>query len=411
MPAVSLPDRMVKAITRAVGDFPLKTIIDSGHKLNSYIRCRKPPIEEKNVKQQVHDLEEMIDADPERFKLPTMVPDADDDHAVKIYMERRQQKIKSLLKTRNYAWRPIQFDEHESLLYLLGRAPQEYAVLLKIFKEIEKRDPTFKPQSFFDFGAGVGTGTWAVSELWKKHIYEYYLVDASKHMNDLSDLLLRDGDPNKQMFLRNVNHRQFLPARETKFDIVLSAFSMFEMPSLKNRLEVAQNLWNKTSGYLIFVEVGTNAGFKLLNEIREYLMHVKQHNAEEAYVFSPCPHDLNCPRYQLNDGTPCNFEASYNTLPFSGPVTIHKELYSYFVIKKGPSTCSADQWPRIIRPTLVRSKHTVCRMCTKEGKLQEIIFTQSKHGKWCHRTARHSQWGDQYPVESMTLPEKEIVEE
>lgn len=39
------------------------------------------------------------------------------------------------------------------------------------------------------------------------------------------------------------------------------------------------------------------------------------------------------------------------------------------------------KWPRIVRPTLVRSKHTVCRMCTAEGQLKEVVATASKHGK------------------------------
>lgn len=41
-----------------------------------------------------------------------------------------------------------------------------------------------------------------------------------------------------------------------------------------------------------------------------------------------------------------------------------------------------EQWPRIVQPVLVRSKHSICRMCTSSGKLQELIFTASKHGKY-----------------------------
>jgi ribosomal protein RSM22 (predicted rRNA methylase) len=33
----------------------------------------------------------------------------------------------------------------------------------------------------------------------------------------------------------------------------------------------------------------------------------------------------------------------------------------------------------------------------KNGKLQEVIFTASKHGKWSYRCARGSDWGDQFP--------------
>lgn len=82
----------------------------------------------------------------------------------------------------------------------------------RIFGEIMKRNPEFKPRSFFDFGAGVGSGTWAAAEFWKQSLYEYYLVDASGDMNNLSDLVLRNGDANRPLSLRNVYHRQFLPS-------------------------------------------------------------------------------------------------------------------------------------------------------------------------------------------------------
>jgi ribosomal protein RSM22 (predicted rRNA methylase) len=47
----------------------------------------------------------------------------------------------------------------------------------------------------------------------------------------------------------------------------------------------------------------------------------------------------------------------------------------------GPRPDDEVQWPRIVRNPLVRKKHTICRMCVPAGKLQEIIFTASKHGK------------------------------
>lgn len=94
----------------------------------------------------------------------------------------------------------------------MGRSALEYAVVQRVFNEIAQRHPDFKPSSFFDFGAGVGTGTWAASQLWKQSLYEYFLVDNSREMNELSDLILRGGDANKHMSLKNVYYRQFLPA-------------------------------------------------------------------------------------------------------------------------------------------------------------------------------------------------------
>lgn len=179
----------------------------------------------------------------------------------------------------------------------------------------------------------------------------------------------------------------------------MSAYSLLELPTLKNRLELITNLWNKTSNYLVFIEYGSNAGYKVINEVREYLLELNKVNQEEAFIFAPCPHEDTCPRFALNDGTPCNFVVSYNTLPLLGPTAVHKELYSYLVVKKGRRTDEPDSsWPRVIRPTLVRAKHSICRLCTEQGKLQEIIFTASKQGKMVYRCAKATRWGDRIPV-------------
>lgn len=121
-------------------------------------------------------------------------------------------KVERILKSQTYHWEPIVYDNYKTLQYLLGRSAQEYSTITRIFTEIQSRDPTFQPRSFFDFGSGVGTGLWAAANLWKSSIFEYFLVDSSRSMNDLADLILRDGDENKHMELRNVNFRQFFPA-------------------------------------------------------------------------------------------------------------------------------------------------------------------------------------------------------
>lgn len=123
-----------------------------------------------------------------------------------------KQEVRKEYYKKNYNWQPILYDSNTAWMYLFGRGEKEYAAIRQVFNEILKRDPEFQPQSFFDFGAGIGTGTWAASELWKNTLREYFLVDESRDMNDLSELILRDGNENKNMCLNNIFYRQFLPA-------------------------------------------------------------------------------------------------------------------------------------------------------------------------------------------------------
>jgi len=55
-------------------------------------------------------------------------------------------------------------------------------------------------------------------------------------------------------------------------------------------------------------------------------------------------------------------------------------LRKFLFIDKRPE--DDEQWPRIVRDVLKRSKHIICRMCTNSGELKEEIFTKYKHGKY-----------------------------
>ncbi|CAH1985197.1 unnamed protein product [Acanthoscelides obtectus] len=288
--------------------------------------------------------------------------------------------------------------KYEFVFYrYLGRSAAEYAVLVKILGEIQARDPEFKPNSLFDFGSGTGTASWAANTYWKNSIFEYYNVDTSRDMNDLAQLLLQGGTSTGVM-PKGVFFRQFLPASNTTYDLVVSAYTMFEMPSAHDRLSNVLNLWNKTEKYLVIVEQGTNAGFKIINELRDFILQIQKEKSK-GHVFSPCPHDNICPRFVLDDGTPCNFEVKYFTLPIGASSQQKRELYSYVVLKKGKRNEEEPKWPRLVRPTLVRSKHTICRMCSPNGQLREVIFTASKHTKPVYHCARSTKWGDRLPME------------
>lgn len=206
----------------------------------------------------------------------------------------------------NYNWQPVVYDEFKARTYLFGRSDKEYAAIFTVLKEIVKRDPQFEPNSFFDFGSGVGTGSWAVSELWNKSVYEYFCVDHSGHMNDLAELILRDGNEQKAVSLKNVFYRQFLPASDEvhtflsyyieyltflsifqfKSHLILSAFTLNELPDMKTRLDTLLTLWKKCDGYFVLIENGTKAGFKLIEEARDLILHQSKRD-QSAYLFAP----------------------------------------------------------------------------------------------------------------------------
>lgn len=71
-----------------------------------------------------------------------------------------------------------------------------------------------------------------------------------------------------------------------KSHLILSAFTLNELPNLKTRLNTLQTLWKKCDGYMVLIENGTNAGFKLIEEARAFILQQSiQDNS--AYLFAP----------------------------------------------------------------------------------------------------------------------------
>ncbi|XP_053685073.1 methyltransferase-like protein 17, mitochondrial [Sabethes cyaneus] len=392
---ISVPNSIASAIVKSCKDHPLKALITEGAKLDNFVRSRKAPLERDELRKKISKLKQDVGQEICNKRDTEAMTEEQTTYLNKVIDAQSMKRAKQTI----YAWKPIGYDEFKGLQYLLGRSATEYAVLTQIFEEIRKRNPEFKPRSFLDFGSGVGTGTWAAANLWKENIFEYVSIDASAEMNDLAELILRGGDSNKTMSLRNVFYRQFLPAsHNSKYDIVLSAFSLFELPTKQTRLDVVENLWNKCDEFLVLVEHGSLAGFSLIDEARQFLIDKNSADGCEYHIFAPCPHSQPCPRVSLADGTPCNFEVTYNQLPILNPAAASKYPYSYVVFRKGISTAQQDKYPRLVRSTLVRARHSICRMCTDQGELREVIFSASKHGKNLYRCARSSEWGDQLPI-------------
>lgn len=59
-----------------------------------------------------------------------------------------------------------------------------------------------------------------------------------------------------------------------------------ELPDIKTRIETLLNLWNKCDGYLVLVEQGSGAGFKMINEARDFF---KKHLQEtkSGFIYAP----------------------------------------------------------------------------------------------------------------------------
>ncbi|CAB3365076.1 Hypothetical predicted protein [Cloeon dipterum] len=309
--------------------------------------------------------------------------------------------------TERRKWKKIEYSKSTCLSYMLSRMPAEYSAVDRAFTEISKWSPNFIPKTIFDFGSGVGSVPWAAISRWGKKLDEIFCIDSSPHMIELAELLLKGADANGQFFIPKTYFKQLMsPNPNRKFDLVVSAHTLFEFPTMDSRLDCYLNLWRKTNNYFVLVEQGTTEGFKLVDEAKEFLLFQSKKDGQEMHVLAPCPHTQACPRLlREGDRTPCNFQSRFtgfkNELSQS-----QRERFSFVILGKGPKKSAVPKWPRLVRHPLVRGGHVVCRLCTPEGKLEEVIFTRAKDGKGSYLCARSSEWGDLLPVK---VREKEFV--
>ncbi|XP_071347029.1 ribosome assembly protein METTL17, mitochondrial [Trachinotus anak] len=320
--------------------------------------------------------------------------------------DRIRRKVFSELRRTTYHWTPMKYDEELGVVYMAARLAGGYAAVSRALHEIKKRDPSFAPQSLLDFGSGLGTVVWASHSCWAGSLKEMVCVDSSGPMNILAERLLKGDEDAAQPLIKHVYFRQFLPVSpKVQFDLVVSAFTLSELPNTKDREEAVVTLWRKTSSYLVLVENGTKEGHQILMEARDTLLKKQEktvHDSRPASVFAPCPHELTCPKLGRELTVPCNFQQLYQPLPLPGHNPHQTEKFSYLILtRSGPAeaeTTEGVDWARLIAPVLRRTRHVHCRMCCPDGQLQHMVVTARKHSRDVYRCARSSDWGDRLPI-------------
>ena len=332
------------------------------------------------------------------------------------YLEEEKIEKRLLAEKRKfeYNWKQIEYDDLNAAAYLLSRSPACYASSLHVMSEIRINVPNFQPFSMLDFGSGTGMCVWAANSLWKDSLKQYFCVDSSKEMNKLAFHLFTGGDYDK--VLPGVFLRQSLPISfRNRYDMVISAYSLSELPTEKERLMLLKLLWEKTDRFLIVIENGSFYGYYIMMEARNLLLYglegadkkkAKKWSKfdESASVFSPCPHNFDCPKWGESS---CTFTqkylkpAYYSRLFKSNEAIIATEQFSYMVFEKGVSSISPDEkWPRCVDDPQLKRGCATCHICTPMGNLEHIAVRKENYGRDFYFVSKKSVSGDSLPLTS-----------
>jgi ribosomal protein RSM22 (predicted rRNA methylase) len=284
--------------------------------IKKYLREEDDPHIRKKVRQLSESFQEIKDTN---LQLPETTAKSLADSMNSL--ETKRWKIQTV-----YGDSGLQYRDGETAAYIASRMPAVFSVCYRVLIEIRRRVPGFTPTRVLDFGAGTGSGFWAVKEVWPKSVEKVNIVEPSQSMQragrnliqGLKDLPLIHGYTSLLALNKEINKKS-----ERKHDLVIASYVLGEIPSLKDRITVVRQLWDLTDDLLVLVEPGTPHGAKIISQMRSHILWMEKRKLRKlekkmkkdgkevldlksgAHIVAPCPHDGKCPLE--NTGKYCHF--------------------------------------------------------------------------------------------------------
>lgn len=264
----------------------------------------------------------------------------------------------------------LKYRDDQTIAYVASRMPAVFSACHRVLTEVKRRLPGFAPTKVLDFGAGTGSGFWALREVWPNSLEKVNLIEPSQSMQRAGQSLIKDlkNLPHIQSYASIQSLSQNISKSERKHDLVIASYVLGEIPSLKDRITIVRQLWDLTEDVLVLMEPGTPHGSNIISQVRSHILWMEKRKSRKlakasnqvpmdlmthkcgAHIVAPCPHDGACPLD--NSGKYCHFvqrlqrttsQLAYkqsNGVPLRG---FEDEKYSYVVFRRGSRPSKA--WP------------------------------------------------------------------
>ncbi|MDB5540705.1 MAG: methyltransferase protein [Devosia sp.] len=267
----------------------------------------------------------------------------------------------------------------DALAYALSRMPATYAAVSAVLDELQARAPGFTPETVLDAGAGPGTASWAVAEVFADALLT--LMDHNREFLTLAEAISGDGGNARVELIENDLGRFELGRR---FGLVTCAYALTELGDTA-LLAAAERLWRHCDGALLIVEPGRPRDYQRLLAMRRRLIELG------GRVLAPCPHKAECP---LIEPDWCHFSVRLSRTRDhmrmkGGTLGYEDEKFSYLVVAR--PGIGAPAAGRVIRRPEENKFSVSLAVCGPEGLESRVVMSRDKAA---FKAAKKLEWGD-----------------
>jgi len=265
-------------------------------------------------------------------------------------------------------------DEAKRIAYLATRFPATYSAVSKVLSELKRKIPTFSCKKLLDLGAGPATAACASLDFFSE-LEEILLIEKCPFAIKLGKEFL----PNANWMHQNLESAKTFPHA----DLAIASYSLGE---LKKPLDCIEKLWKSKIDHIIIIEPGTPSGYRLILDVRDWLLQ------KGAHLIAPCPHAKKCP---LTSDDWCHFSVRLERTKLhrylkKGKLGFEDEKFSYLAVSRKPE--AIPDGSRILRHPQKGSGHVRLALCTEEGEFKEEVVSK-RQGK-AYKSAKEVKWGD-----------------
>lgn len=274
----------------------------------------------------------------------------------------------------------------EHVAYVICRMAATFAADRRALQHMKKILPDFAPKSVLDIGCGPGGALFAAIEAFPS-IEKGTGLDRSSDFARLFNILFSQSfAPKIPCTITQSNLSQNILWKDS-VDLAIASYSLGELS------ETSRASWIKEakekSRVLLIVEPGTPAGYTRLMECRKLAIQLN------GTIIAPCTHMQACP----HEGTKrwCHesvrlFRTALHRRMKEGSLGYEDEKFCYLAVVFDRSILLTIPPYRIVHVPQHRHGHSNFVVCSKEGKIEKIIFSKKHQGSY--REAREAEWGD-----------------